>query len=408
MSQKEFRLSRRDFMKIAGVYGVTSTALAAASLTGVITAPRLAQAANSTYEKRHRKTPFIVLKYGWSDFDLVKCFECRVGYPDFVRDIEERTDGEISVEAYMNNSINNQGNGIAKVQQGIIDMCGNSTQNAAKGGPYYNVLDMATLFPNRAAGYYFFYHPKSEKLLREPIRRLHNVEFLFSQFELRGIALGEKFRDKPSVTSIDELKGLKIRTAGSQLSIITLTLLGMSPVPLAWEETLDALRQGLVDGQETNASSIQFGKMYPVTTQLLETGLSPTCMHTCIGTKSLEKLTGRLQDVFWESVYQTQIMCQLGNEAALANTIGAMPNPQPGTCLGDNKIKFITYDAATHQEIVKRVSPKHHPDEWKTWIERLSEWASVPNVFDEISAITNEVPAGTLAENVEPRRWWRG
>lgn len=54
--RQRLQVSRRDFLKISSMLGVTSTVLAAAGMAGVITAPRLAQAANSVYEKRY-KTP---------------------------------------------------------------------------------------------------------------------------------------------------------------------------------------------------------------------------------------------------------------------------------------------------------------------------------------------------------------
>ena len=43
------KISRHDLMRVAGQYGLTSTLLGASALTGIITLPRLAEAANSTY-----------------------------------------------------------------------------------------------------------------------------------------------------------------------------------------------------------------------------------------------------------------------------------------------------------------------------------------------------------------------
>src|SRR5690606_41854907 len=108
-----------------------------------------------------------------------------------------------------------------------------STQNSAGAAPYYNVLDFAYMFPSRAAQHYFFYHPKSEALLREPLRRLHNVQFLFTHCELRGLMMGSKFKDKPPVTKVSELAGTKNRVTGTQLGRIAMELMDLGPVPLA-------------------------------------------------------------------------------------------------------------------------------------------------------------------------------
>lgn len=47
-----------------------------------------------------------------------------------------------------------------------------------------------------------------------------------------------------------DLKGVKLRTPGSQLFIKTLAAMGASATPLPWGETFSALQQGVVDGLE--------------------------------------------------------------------------------------------------------------------------------------------------------------
>lgn len=59
------QVSRRDFMRVAGRFGMTSTLFGAASVaTGAITLPKLASAAESNYEKRFKKEAKHTLKFG--------------------------------------------------------------------------------------------------------------------------------------------------------------------------------------------------------------------------------------------------------------------------------------------------------------------------------------------------------
>ena len=58
------KISRRDLLKVAGRYGLSSTLIGAAALGGAITLPRLAEAANSTYAKRFKSEPKFTLKFG--------------------------------------------------------------------------------------------------------------------------------------------------------------------------------------------------------------------------------------------------------------------------------------------------------------------------------------------------------
>ncbi|HIC81178.1 MAG TPA: TRAP transporter substrate-binding protein DctP, partial [Kiloniellaceae bacterium] len=296
LSDKLKHVSRRDLLRLTKQYGITSTLLAAGSLTGFVTTTRLAEAANSTYEKRFKTEPKFTLKFGAAGFNERNLLIERAGCLQFVNDIEERTDGAIRIEFIGNNQICGQLNCVKKTQQGIIDMYAASTQNSAGGAPYLNVLDYAYMFPSRAAQYYFLYHPGSVKVLREPMRRRHNVEFLFSHAELRGIQLGLKWQDKPLVTSVTELAGTKNRVTGTQLGRIAMNLMNLNPTPIAWEETLDGLKQGLIDGAETWASAVAYANMSPVVSQVINLEFSCGTEHTAMSTKVFDSLGGELQD----------------------------------------------------------------------------------------------------------------
>jgi TRAP-type transport system periplasmic protein len=184
-------ISRRDFLKISQRFGMSSTMLALGGLTGAITLPQLARAAESTYDKRFAKEARHTLRYGAAGFNLRNLMIERNGILEFVRDLEERTDGEVRIEFIGDNQICGQLDCVSKTQEGIVDLFSASTQNSAGGAPFLNVLDYAFMFPSRAAQYHFFYHPDSNKILREPYERMHGIKFLFTHCELRGHHAGQ-------------------------------------------------------------------------------------------------------------------------------------------------------------------------------------------------------------------------
>ncbi len=53
------------------------------------------------------------------------------------------------------------------------------------------------------------------------------------------------------MTSVEQLAGNRNRFTGTQLGKIAMELMQLTPIPVAWEETLDGLKQGLLDGAET-------------------------------------------------------------------------------------------------------------------------------------------------------------
>ena len=226
-------ISRRDLFRLAKRYGLSSTLLGAGALSGAVTLPRLADAAQSTYEKRYKMEPKFKLKFGAAGFNERNLLIERAGCLQFVNDLEERTDGAIRIEFIGDNQICGQLDCVKKTQQGIVDLYAASTQNSAGGAPYLNVLDYAYMFPSRAAQYHFLYHPGSQEVLRDPFRKRHGLQFLFSHAELRGIQLGLAWKDKPLVQSVTELAGTKNRVTGTQLGRIAMDLMQLNPTPIA-------------------------------------------------------------------------------------------------------------------------------------------------------------------------------
>lgn len=407
ISDKLSGISRRDLFKLAGRYGMSSTLLAAGGLGGAITLPSLAAAAESTYEKRYAKEAKHTLKFGAAGFNQRNLLIERAGCLEFARDIESRTDGEIRVEFIGDNQICGQLNCVEKTQNGIVDIYAASTQNSAGGAPYLNVLDYAYVFPGRASQYHFLYSPESNAILREPFEKRHGLKFLFSHAELRGIQLGQSFADKPVVTKLEELFGTKNRVTGTQLGRIAMQLLNLNPVPVAWEETLDGLKTGLIDGAETWASAVAYANMAPVVSQSVDLKFFCGTEHTAMSAKVFDSLGGDLQDAVMESAYLAQVHVQAANEAALVKTVGFSDPQLPGTIFAENDVKpaFLAADQIKMAE--EMCSPEFNPEPWAQWRDRINKWAGGIDTYTELHRVAREVPADMLPENVEPRRWWK-
>lgn len=400
-------ISRRDLFRIAGRYGMSSTLLAAGSFGGAMSLANLATAAESSYEKRFAKEPKFTLKFGAAGFNARNLLIERAGALEFARDLESRTDGEIRVEFIGDNQICGQVSCVEKAQQGIVDIYAASTQNSAGGAPYLNVLDYAFMFRNRADQYHFLYHPKSQALLREPYEKRHGLKFLFSHAELRGIQLGLAWEDKPTVTSVEELFGTKNRVTGTQLGRIAMTALNLNPVPVAWEETLDGLKQGLIDGAETWASAVAYANMSPVVSQSVHLDFFCGTEHTAMNAGVFDSLGGELQDAVMESSYWSQVHVQAANEAALVKTVGLSDPQLPNTIFAQNNVRNAFLSKEERRKAEEMCSPEFQPQLWEEWRERLNGWSGGQDTYQEIYDLAREIDEDTLPENVEPRRWWK-
>lgn len=399
--------SRRDFLNISGRFGMTSTLLAASGLGAGLTASSLARAADAEQKRRYQTEPKFKLRFGASGFNERNLDIQKSGQLFFARDLEERTNGAIRVEFMGSNEVCNQLDCVSKTQQGIVDMFSASTQNSAGAAPYLNVLDFAYMFPSVASMFHFFYDKRSEKLLREPLRQRHNLQFLFTHCDLRGLMMGLKWADKPLVTSLEQLEGTKNRVTGTQLGRIAMEQLNLNPVPIAWEETLDGLRQGLLDGAETWMSAVAYAGMAPVVSQAIDLRFFAGTEHTAMSHAVFEKMGSDLQDQVMESAYCAQIYTQGMNEAGRYEIVGATEHPAPGTVFAENNVRVAPLSDEVRRQAEQMCAPEFNPKPWESWRERLNSWAGGIDVYKEIHEIAQEIPRDTAAVNIKPQRWWQ-
>lgn len=399
-------LDRRGFMRVAGRYGLTSTALAVTGMVGPLTLENVGRAAAATNDARNATKPLMTLKFGASGFNEANLQIQESGQLWFAQQLEQRTNGALKIEFIGSNAICNQLDCVKKTQQGIVDLFTASTQNSAGSAPYYNVLDFAYMFPTRASQHHFLYSKKSEKLLREPMRKLHNIQFLYSHCELRGMMMGKSFENKPLVTSVDDLAGTKNRVTGTQLGRIAMQLMNLNPVPIAWEETLDGLKQGLIDGAETWMGAAAYANMSPVLSQAVDLKFFCGTEHTAMNFKTFQKLPPKMQDIVMETSYDAQQYTQQRQEKALIDVVGAVPNPGRDTVFGKNGVRVATLSDAEILKAEKMCSPEYVPQPWEQWRERLNKMSGGHDVYKEIYTIAREIPKTMDAVDVKPNRWW--
>lgn len=67
--------------------------------------------------------------------------------------------------------------------------------------------------------------------------------------------------NKRPIRSIEDLKGLKLRSLPTKIHVAFFRALGVSPTPMDWAEVYPALQQGVVDGQENPPGIVYFEKL---------------------------------------------------------------------------------------------------------------------------------------------------
>ncbi len=314
--------SRRDFLRASKDYGAKAAMFAAMTGTTGAAISQLAgkqahAAKKAKYKFRHGAT---VINPKNERFLQSQVYE-------FVKWVEEDSDGEIAIQLIDKGQACAENQCVERVGAGVLDIGGSSAQNAAAIIYYAQALDWPFLWRDRTALINLVHDPKMNPVYRDVWQREYGVEFLYTSNDPRDIFMGLKYSDKEEVRHPDQLKGAKLRITNSTMIENFAASLGMSPVPLAWTETLEGMKSGVVDGMETWGSAAAGFGMTKVTAQALELDFGPGTGCMFMNSRSMERMPGRLQDIMREAARKASARSHVEQGKASDSVTGNGPNP---------------------------------------------------------------------------------
>jgi tripartite ATP-independent transporter DctP family solute receptor len=112
-------------------------------------------------------------------------------------------------------------------------------------------LDVMFLVPNLEAGVAIVSGPPG-KLMNEKCIKDTGLSVLF----MGAIGMRHITNSRRPINTVEDIKGLKIRTQNNPLHILAVNKLGAAATPIAYAELFTSLQQKVVDGQENPISNI--------------------------------------------------------------------------------------------------------------------------------------------------------
>ncbi|PSW22118.1 ABC transporter substrate-binding protein [Photobacterium sanctipauli] len=234
------------------------------------------------------------------------------GASKFKELVEKNTN--LTVDIYPSAQLGDDRAAIEMLQLGTLDVSIPSTAPLANFYPEYNVFDLPFMIPNEAV---------ADKVLRSPFAS-DMLEMLQSR-RLIGLDFWENgFRhltnSKRTVTNVEDVKGLKVRTMESPLHLDAWKALGATPTPMAFNELFTALQQGTVDGQENPYPNIALNNLYEVQKQMTDTGHVYTPLVLIFSEATWNKLSASDQAAIRKAAteagdYQREVNRRVNNDS---------------------------------------------------------------------------------------------
>lgn len=178
--------------------------------------------------------------------------------------VEAETDS-LEVEVYHSGQIADDRSAIEMLQFGTLEITIPSTAPFTAFVPEYGVFDLPFSLTDTKTVDAVLQGPVGEKLV-EKANTQGVVQLAWWENGFRQLT-----NSKKAVKSVDDLKGLKIRTMENEIHLAAWSAMGANPTPMAFTELFTAMQQKTVDGQENPYPTIFLEKYPEVQKYLTET-----------------------------------------------------------------------------------------------------------------------------------------
>lgn len=187
------------------------------------------------------------------------------GLQKFAELVEKYSDGSIKGEVFSDGVLGGDVQVIQGLQMNTIQGTAVSTGVVAGFAPRFDAFDLPFLFKDKPTAFKVFDGPIGQELLKDlPAKKLIGLSYWENGFR-------HLTNNKREVKTMEDIKGLKIRTLESKVHVEAWKTLGANPTPMSFSQLYSALEQGVVDGQENPYGNVVTSKFYEVQKYLTNT-----------------------------------------------------------------------------------------------------------------------------------------
>ena len=171
--------------------------------------------------------------------------------------VEAATGGKVTIEIFPNMQLGGEVEMIKQVLTGSLDITSPSNAPLTNFVPALKIFDMPFLFRDEA---------HMIAVLRGPV--LQDIAEIVATSGIRLLGVynvgGRHIMSNKPVRTMDDLKGLKIRTMQSKYHMAAFNAFGANATPISYAELYSSLQTGVVDGAEAANTNYFEKKFYEV------------------------------------------------------------------------------------------------------------------------------------------------
>lgn len=176
----------------------------------------------------------------------------------FKEELEKLTGGKIGVDVHHAGALGKVRETMEMVRMGTLETALGGVAHIQRNVPELGITVLPFLWKDLTRLFEVLDGPLGKELDKRLLAAgFYNLGFFDNGF--RHVSNNRK-----PIMSVEDMKGLKIRTLPTPVHIAFFKALGAAPTPLDWTELFEALRTGVVDAQENPPSMTYTARFYEV------------------------------------------------------------------------------------------------------------------------------------------------
>src|SRR5258708_29307616 len=225
-----------------------------------------------------------------------------IWYQRFAASLKSAMGTRITADFFPNSQLGKEADVVQQVKVGSIDIMLTGSSIWATVAPEFGMLDL---------GYVFDSYAHMARALDSGVGATL-AEILRGHTGCTIMGWGSHFAarsvyTKTPITSLAELKGVKLRVLPTSAFIDTFKLMGAVPTPIPFNELYTAVQTGVVDGFEHDASTVLATKLYEVTRHCFLTEHLFPPMVAVIGKRGLDRIPADVRVAFLQAAQEASL-----------------------------------------------------------------------------------------------------
>ena len=224
----------------------------------------------------------------------------------FGEKVEEYSNGTITILDFPDNQLGNDEQRFEMTQTGECDISIGSTSSVANTYGDFFIYDVYYMFLNKEEVYNVGMRGEAAKQILAGLEEIGLKGLPFMENGFRNITTSDV-----EVNTVEDAKGLKLRTMENAIHLAAWQGLGTNPTPMAFSEVFTALQQGTIDGQENGFTVTNSNNLFEVQKYLTVWNYMYECNLWIANSAKFSSLKPETQEYLLGKIEEA---CQYGRE----------------------------------------------------------------------------------------------